>query len=498
MVVSEDCPVILEARDIVKVYPDGVRALDGVSLRLYSGMVHAVLGENGAGKTTLMRILYGEIRPTRGQLFVCGRPVRFRGTVDAIRNGIAMVYQHPRMVPTLTVWENMALYFNSAHVPLSEARSNLEKAEEMTGFHVPLDERVEDLPLGAVQRAEILRSLAAGARVLILDEPTTNLTPLEVEGLFRAIKRMKEEGIAIAYITHRLPEVKEIAEKVTVLRRGKMVASELDPSRVTLNELARLMVGELPAEAARKAVEAKGQPILELEGIRARGRLELVVDRLVVREGEILGVAGVEGNGQEELVGVIVGLLKPEAGRVRVLGAEGPLPTNRFLTGGGAFVPGDRKKALLTGFTVAENLAFLVYTHSGPLLLTPGRLASLYERIASEYKVKAESPWTPVESLSGGNQQKLLVGSQLFLRPKLLVAVNPTRGLDVATTRYVRNLIAGLAGEGAGVLLVSSDLDEIMELSDRIAVIHRGRITGVLDRAEATPERLGVLMGGGA
>ena len=491
-----ECRVLLEARGIVKVYPDGVKALDGVDFQLLPGEVHALLGENGAGKTTLMRILYGEIRPTRGEILLCGAPLRLRGTRDAIRNGIAMVYQYPRLVPTLTVRDNIELYLHSAGVPRGEVMERLRSAMELTGLEVPLEERVEDLPLGARQRAEILRAIAAGARVLILDEPTTNLTPGEVEGLFRAIRRMKERGISVVYITHRLPEVEEIADTVTVLRRGRVVASRLDPRRVPREELIRYMVGDLPPPPPRSSSRSPGAPVLVLEKVEAVGRVRLWVERLEVREGEILGVAGVEGNGQDELVGVVTGLLPPRRGRVEVLGMRAP-STRAFLSRGGGFIPGDRRKALVLDMSVAENAAFLVYAHEGPQLLTPARLLGLYQRLAREYRVVAEGPWAPARSLSGGNQQKLLVGSQMLLRPRLLVAVNPTRGLDVATTAYVRSLIAGLADQGAGVLLVSSDLDEILELSDRVAVLYKGRIAGVLEAGEATRERIGSLMGGG-
>lgn len=485
---------LVEMIDIVKVYPDGVKALDGVTLRLYPGRIHAVLGENGAGKTTLMRILYGEIRPTRGVLLLEGRPVKFRGTMDAIRSGIAMIYQHPRLVPTLTVWENMILYFRSAGIPRGEVGERLERAGRLTGFEVPLDERVENLPLGARQRAEILRSIAAGARILVLDEPTTNLAPQEFEGLAKALNSVKREGLAVVYITHRLPEVRVVADTVTVLRRGKVMASELDPSRVSDEELAKLMVGDLPPRPPGRR-RSPGQPVLLIENLRVEGRVRVQVDRLEVRAGEIVGLAGVEGNGQEELVGAIVGYTPRVGGRVVVLGKENPTP-REYYKAGAAYIPGDRSEALTPSLSVAENLAFLRYAHGGPVILSFARLSRLFEEVAREYSIMAESPWTPAGSLSGGNQQKLLVASQLHMRPRLLLAVNPTRGLDVATTRYVRRLIAGLAEEGAGVLLVSSDLDEILEVSDRIAVISRGRITGILPASEATPERVGLLMGG--
>ncbi|MCE4600136.1 MAG: ABC transporter ATP-binding protein [Desulfurococcales archaeon] len=491
---SVETPIV-EMKNIVKVYPDGVKALDGVSLRLYRGMVHALLGENGAGKTTLMRILYGEIKPSRGEIYVDGEPVRFHTPIDAIRKGIAMIYQHPRMVPTLTIGENIDLYFDSAGIPPEERQERLKRAEEVTGFHIPLDSRVEDSPIGVLQRAEIVRSLAAGSRVMILDEPTTNLTPLEVEGLFKAIDRMKTNGVAIVYITHRLPEIERIADIVTVLRKGRVVASEVPRESLTREELARLMVGEIP-QPARRTERKIGKPIVKIKSLRARKRIQLAIEELEVREGEILGVAGVEGNGQEELVYSILGVIEPEAGTVELLDKRVQGPSD-FLARGGAYVPGDRTKALVSWFSIAENLAFLVYAHEGPSFMPPTMLSRLYAEIRDAFKIVAKSPWAPVATLSGGNQQKLLVGSQLYLKPRVIVAVNPTRGLDVATTRYVRNLLVEYASKGAAVILVSSDLDEILEVSDRIIVLYKGRVSGELAREEATPERLGVLMGGG-
>ncbi len=487
---------IVELKRIVKIYPDGVKALDGVDLRLYPGIVHAILGENGAGKTTLMRILYGEIRPTRGEIIVEGERIKLKSTVDGIRKGIAMIYQHPRLVPSLTVWENILLYFESAGIPYGEIKERLRRASIITGFTAPLEERVEELPIGVKQRVDILRGIAAGAKVLILDEPTTNLSPLEVEGLMKAIRGMKKEGIAIAYITHRLPEVLEIADIVTILRKGRVVASEENPRELGSEGLAKLMMGEVLKPEEKKARTPHGE-ILSIRKLRSKGKIEVFIEELNLRAGEILGIAGVEGNGQEELVAAIIGYAPRLEGEVRVLGVENP-SISEFYRSGGAYIPGDRTKALALYFSVAENLAFLRYGHGGPSLLTPSRLIGLFREVAEDYNVVAGSPWAPVRSLSGGNQQKLLVGSQLHMKPRLLIAVNPTRGLDIATTRYVRSLISDLASKGAGVLLVSTDIDEILELSDRIAVISRGRISGILSPEEATPERIGILMGGGS
>ncbi|MCE4622626.1 MAG: ABC transporter ATP-binding protein [Desulfurococcales archaeon] len=493
---EETTKPLIELRSIVKIYPDGVKALQRVSLKVYPGEVHALLGENGAGKTTLMRILYGEIKPTSGDILIEGRPAKFNTPLDAIREGISMIYQHPRMVPTLTIMENIDLYFDNAGIPRDERKRRLYEAQELTGFDIPYNLLVEDASLGVLQRAEIVRSIAAGSRVLILDEPTTNLTPIEVEGLFKAIRNMKKKGISVIYITHRLPEVKEIADTVTVLRKGKVVKGAMPIHSVSMEELARLMVGELPKPTAKQSYR-KNKKIIEIKNLIVEGRIALRINKLELYEGEILGIAGVEGNGQDELVKAILGILKPKQGEVKLLGERVKGPRD-FLLRGGAYVPGDRTKALVQWFSIAENLAFLIYAHSGPNLLTPGKLASTYEMIRRQYNVVAQSPWSQISTLSGGNQQKLLVGSQLSLNPRVLLAVNPTRGLDVATTNYVRSLLIKYASKGTGVLLVSSDLDEILEISDRILVLYKGRIAGELSREEATPERIGVLMGGGS
>lgn len=487
---------LVELEDIVKIYPDGVKALQGVSLRIYPGEVHALLGENGAGKTTLMRILYGEIKPSKGSIVVDGKKVRFHTPLDAIRTGISMIYQHPRMVPTLTIKDNIDIYLENARVPRGERSERLREAQQLTGFTIPYNHVVEDVPLGVLQRSEIVRSIAAGSRVLILDEPTTNLTPIEVMGLFNAIRNMKRRGISVIYITHRLPEVMEIADTVTVLRKGKVVKGQIPVRTVTMDELARLMVGELPKPSLKQSHKTRNK-LLEINNLVVEGRITLRIEKLELYGGEILGVAGVEGNGQEELVKSILGLLEPVMGEVKLMGERIKDPRD-FFQRGGAYVPGDRSKALVQWFSIADNLAFLLYAHGGPILLTPGKMTSTFEAIRGQYNIVAQSPWSRISTLSGGNQQKLLVGSQLGLNPRVLLAVNPTRGLDVATTNYVRNLLVERASKGTGIILVSSDLDEILEISDKIIVLYKGRVAGEVLRGEATPDRIGVLMGGGA
>ncbi len=486
---------LVSMRGITKVYPDGVKALDGVDFDLYPGEVHSLLGENGAGKTTLMRILYGEIRPTSGRILVEGREVRWRGPWDAIRAGIAMVYQHFRLVETLTVEENLLIYLSSLGLGRAEARRRIGEAMERLGLEVPLDAVVGDLPMGVRQRVEILKAISGGARVLILDEPTSNLTPLEVEALFGVIERLKSMGVSVVYITHKLWEVTRISDRITVLRRGRVVAT-LRNEGVSEEELARLMVGELAEQAASGRRGRPGRPALVVRNLRVVvGGVERVKGvSLTVREGEILGVAGVAGNGQEELVAAILGLLKPVEGEVLLWGRPVRSPRDFYRLGGGV-IPGDRSQVLAAEMSVGENAAFIYYTGSNKLPLTPGEMARLYEEIRDRFQLVAPGPWAPVGRLSGGNQQKVVVGSEVLRGPRMLVAVNPTQGLDVATTRFVRRLLSDLASRGVAVLLVSADLDEVLELSDRVVVMSGGRVTGELARGEATPEKVGVLMG---
>ncbi|MCE4612143.1 MAG: ABC transporter ATP-binding protein [Desulfurococcales archaeon] len=489
---------LVEMRGIVKVYPDGVKALDKVDFDLAEGEVHALLGENGAGKTTLMRILYGEIRPTSGMIIVRGKEARWRGPWDAIKAGIAMVYQNFRLVDALTVRENLLIYLSSLGVSRSEAESRIMSVAEDLGLSIPMEARVEDLPMGVRQRVEIVKALSGGARVLILDEPTSNLTPLEAEGLFRLIEKLKKRGVGIVYITHKLREVMSIADRVTVLRKGRVVGRSVRGDRFFSEEkLASLMVGEVLAPQ-RSLGEPGKDEVLRVESLTVESGEGVIRVRDVsfkVVAGEIVGVAGVAGNGQEELVEAIIGVRKPSKGSVYVNGVR-VRSARDFYRAGGGFIPGDRVRALAHELSVADNAAFIYYTGSRAILMTPSRVKQLFHRLVREFGLKAMSPSTPVGRLSGGNQQKVLVGSEFLRGFRVLVAVNPTQGLDVATTAFVRDLIVKASREGVGVLLVSTDLDEVLELSHRILVMSGGRVVGELRRGEASPERVGVLMGG--
>ncbi|BAN91093.1 ABC transporter ATP-binding protein [Aeropyrum camini] len=492
---SGDAGLAVAMRGIVKVYPDGVKALDNVDFTLRAGEVHALLGENGAGKTTLMRILYGEIKPTEGEIYVWGRKVSWRGPWDAIRNGIAMVYQQFRLVESMAVEENIAIYLSSLGLGRSEARRRTLETAERLGLEIDLGKTVAELPMGARQRVEIIKALSGGAKVLILDEPTSNLTLLEAEKLFSTLRLLRDMGVSVVYITHKLSEVLRVADRVTVLRRGRVSAVIEDVGRTSEEELARLMVGTLPPPTSRPPGKV-GRKLLSVS------KVSVVVDgvervrevSIEVREGEIVGIAGVAGNGQEELVDAIIGLRRPVRGSIEVQGRRIEKSLDFYRAGGG-YIAGDRGKVLAMDYSVAENIAFLYYTASKTLLLRRSKLEDLFRGLVERFRLVARSPWTPVGRLSGGNQQKVIVGSEVLRGFKLLVAVNPTQGLDIATTSFVRNILSELARQGAGILLVSTDLDEILELSDRIYVMSGGRVTGVPERGQATPEKLGVLMG---
>lgn len=492
---------LIEMRNITKIYPDGVKALDNVNFTLYPGEVHALLGENGAGKTTLMRILYGEVQPTKGEIIVDGERIPgFKGTWEAITRGIAMVYQQLRLIPTLTVEDNIRLYLDNVS-RLRRKKINVKEAIlngiSMSGFDIPLQDIVENIPLGVRQRVEIVKALSGGARVLILDEPTSNLTPLEARALFNSIKRLKKHGVSVVYITHKLWEVFEIADRITVMRQGRVVAS-LPADKAVEEELAALMIGDREVLSSRGARRKRntGDTVLSVDDVWVRnndGIVKVKGVRFTVRSGEIVGIAGVAGNGQEELVEAIIGLRRPSKGSIMILG-EQVRNTKEFYLKGGGLIAGDRRLGLALDMSIAENIAMLYYSHTKSILLSWSNVKKLFESLRKDLKLAASNMHTRIGNLSGGNQQKVLVGVEIATNPKLVVAVNPTQGLDIATTRQVRNILDDMASKGAAVLLVSSDIDEILELSDRILVMSNGRITGELSRANVTPEKLGALM----
>ncbi|MFA4646059.1 ABC transporter ATP-binding protein [Pyrococcus kukulkanii] len=492
----------VEMRDIVKVYPDGVVALKGVNLTVEQGEIHGLLGENGAGKSTLMRILYGEIKPTRGTIKIFGEEVNFTGPWDAIKKGIAMVYQHFTLVPTFTVLENLYLAMLSLNpkVTIDEVEKMAKEKMKELNFEVPLNEVVEELPVGVQQRVEILKALLSNAKILILDEPTSVLTPIETEDLFRTLRKLKESGITVIFITHKLREVKEITDRVTVLRRGEVVGVA-ETSKVSERDLARMMVQRDVVMEITKKPPTPGEVLLKVEDLWVkddRGLDAVKGVSLEVRAGEIVGIAGVQGNGQRELAEALAGIRVAEKGKITLLGEDiTNLPADERYKLGLAYVPDSRKVGLVYDMNIVENVVLTNLDRVTSTRRILWRKASeLAGRIVKEFEVLVPSLNTPVKHLSGGNQQKIMVGREIIREPKVFIVSEPTQGLDVGATEFIRKTILKLRDEGKAILLISTDLDEILQLSDKIAVIYEGRIMAFDKSEEFTLEKLGLLMGG--
>lgn len=496
---------LLSAQRITKIYPDGTVALTDVDFQVQPGEVHGLLGENGAGKTTLTKIISGLLPPTAGRMVWKGRGVRFSSPREALRAGIGMVHQHFALVGPFTGLENIALGAEGGGLLLpmrAEAiRRRVEELMAASGLQAPLDLPVEELPVGVQQRLEILKMLFREVDLLILDEPTAVLTPQEVDELFPILRRLAQQGKSVVFITHKLREILAVTDRVTVLRRGRVVAVRETPD-TTVEELAQLMVGEAVVAQARRAARPPGEVVLRVQDLRVpgpAGRPAVNGVSFEVRAGEILALAGVQGNGQSELVEALVGL-RPWEGEVELSGRSlrGKSPA-QIAALGLAHIPEDRHAlGLVLDFNVVENA---VLGRLQPFLDPVGgvrwrKARRFAQDLLARFSVQARGVRTPARSLSGGNQQKLVVGRELSKSPKLLVANQPTRGLDVAATRYIRDLILRLRDEGLAILLVSADLDEIFELADRVAVMYNGTFTGVLPTEAVDRERIGLLMGG--
>jgi simple sugar transport system ATP-binding protein len=498
--------VKLELRGITKRFPS-VIANENVDLTVEPGQIHALLGENGAGKTTLMNVLYGLYKQDEGEILVDGSPVAFRDPGDAIKAGIGMVHQHFMLVPVFTVTENVMLGVESTRGPLkildtATARARVLEISDRHNLHVDPDALVEDLPVGVRQRVEIIKTLYRRSNLLILDEPSAVLTPQETEELFGIMRSLQAGGTSIIFITHKLNEVLEIADRITVLRRGKVVGSAI-PAEATQQSLAQMMVGRPVELEVEKGPARPAEPVLEIAGLAVRddrGHLAVRDLDLVVHAGEIVAVAGVQGNGQTELVEAITGLRRPAGGSIRIAGREIHPNPRRIFEAGVAHVPEDRlEEGLVPAFTIAENLCLNTYYlkpfADGVRLHRDAILASATELVA-QFDVRTPSVFNEAANLSGGNQQKVIVARE-FSRPiRLLVAAQPTRGLDVGSIEYIHRRVVEKRDEGTAVLIVSTELDEVLALGDRIAVMYQGRIVAILDPAEATPERLGLYMGG--
>jgi ABC-type uncharacterized transport system ATPase subunit len=498
--------VRLELRGITKRFGSLV-ANDHIDLVIEPGQIHALLGENGAGKTTLMNVLYGLLHPDEGEIVVDGRPVSFRSPGDAIKAGIGMVHQHFMLVPVFTVAENVTLGVERTRglglLDRRRTRRDVLELSERYGLNVNPDAQTETLPVGTQQRVEIIKALLRDASVLILDEPTSVLTPGETEDLFRVIRELKAGGRSIVFISHKLKEVQAIADTVTVIRRGRVVGER--PPTATDAELAALMVGRQVELTVSKGPARPGETVLDVRGISAiddHGQAALKDVSFQVRAGEILGVAGVQGNGQTELCEALIGLRPVLAGSVLLDGKDlaHTSPRDRLRAGFG-YVPEDRQEdGLVPDFSVAENLVLDVYDRppfASGLGLNLNAISANAKTLVDEFDVRTPSAELPVGTLSGGNQQKVILAREMSRKLRVLLASQPTRGLDVGSIEFVHRRIVSERDQGVAVLIVSSELDEIYALADRIAVMYEGKI--VAFRPPSVPvEELGLLMAGAA
>ncbi|WP_227765366.1 ABC transporter ATP-binding protein [Zhaonella formicivorans] len=495
---------LVEMRQITKSFP-GTLANDRVDFTAYPGEIHALLGENGAGKSTLMSILTGLYRPDSGQVFVKGQEVVFRSPKDAINAGIGMVHQHFRLVKPFTVAENVILGLKGAlFLNVKEIEQSITAISQKFGLGVEPQAKVWQLSVGEQQRVEIIKMLYRGTDILILDEPTAVLTPQEVRELFKTLRNMADSGCAVIFITHKMHEVMEFADRITVLRGGKSTASLLK-KETNSQELARLMVGRELNTARKNVSKTCGQDVvLELQGVCAlndKGRQALSNLCLELRSGEILGIAGVAGNGQRELSEVITGLRNVTSGSIKLLGQDiTNKPVRDIIDAGVAFIPEDRTgTGLIPNLPVVDNIILKEYRSQNlgkGWLLDSKAIRHRAQQLVNDFAVKIPNIDCPVKLMSGGNLQKLLLARETSLQPKLVVAVYPVRGLDIGATDAIHDLLIAEKNKGAAVLMISEDLEEIYKLADRVAVMYEGEFMGVLPIEEADLEEIGLMMAG--
>lgn len=499
--VAADGIPFLQMRRISKAFAK-VRANDGISFQVDPGEVHALLGENGAGKSTLMNILYGLLRSDEGEILIRGKQVSFGSPRDAIRYGIGMIHQHFALVPTLTVAENVAIGLELTPGPMLRLNPVMQKMTDIgNNCGIRLDPRalVGDLPVGAQQRVEILKALCRGAQLIVMDEPTAVLTPTEARELFKILRQLKSEGRSVVLISHKLEEILDISDRVTVLRDGRVVGT-IATRDADRQSLARMMVGhDVSLGFARPPATTAQKPMLEVNNLVVAGHPGLRNVNLSVAAGEILGIAGVDGNGQTELAHAIAGLCVPERGSIAVNGDDFTrLSAKERARRALAYIPEDRHgMGVILDFTVADNFVLRRYrdfTRFG--LLSKARIADHAQGLCNEFGVKTPSLSSAMRKLSGGNQQRVVIAREISSRPKVVLAAHPTRGLDIGATEYVLKSMLELRAQGAAILYISGELEEILAISDRVAVMFEGEIRDILSGQDIDVDHIGLLMAG--
>jgi simple sugar transport system ATP-binding protein len=497
--------IVLEAKQITKQFP-GVLANDKVDFDLRHGEIHALLGENGAGKTTLMNIIYGLHKQESGEIKVDGKAITIHSPKDSINAGIGMVHQHFMLIPVFSVAENIMLGDETTRNGILNTKAVSERVHDLSkqyGLDIDPEALVGNLPVGVQQRVEIVKALYRNAKILILDEPTAVLTPQEAVDLFKIVHELTQRGVSVIFITHKLKEVLAIADRITVMRAGKVMGTTT-PAETSEAKLAAMMVGREVILTVEKESAKPGVEVLKVEGLKVRDMRGLETVRGVdfqVQAGEILGIAGVQGNGQTELVEALTGLRPSTAGRIWINTKDMTGKSPRPMTEAGvAHIPEDRQRhGLVLTYPVADNMVLNTY-YKRPFgihgMMQPKPIDENARTLIENFDVRTPSPYVPVKKLSGGNQQKVIVARELSRDVKLLIANQPTRGLDVGSIEYIHKEIIIMRDRGVAVLLVSAELDEIMALSDRIAVIYRGQIVTTVDAGKVTREQLGLWMAG--
>ncbi len=497
--------IVLEAKGITKQFP-GVLANDNVNFDLRKGEIHALLGENGAGKSTLMNLIYGLHRPDKGDVMVNGKTAAIHSPNDSIALGIGMVHQHFMLIPVFTVAENVMLgdeTVKRGSLDRNTVAAKINEISKQYGLDVDPNALVGSLPVGIQQRVEIVKTLYRNAEIVILDEPTAVLTPQEAEDLFRIMRDLTARGVSIIFITHKLKEVLAVADRITVMRAGRVINTVL-PSKTDSAQLANMMVGRQVILTVDKKDHEATEEVLKVEGLTVRDQRDLETVHNVsfsVRGGEVFGIAGVQGNGQTELSEALTGLRHPTGGKVFIGGNDVTGESPRVITETGlAHIPEDRQRhGLVLPYTVADNMVLCDYYHppfSQRGVLQPKALDENARKLISAFDVRTPSPFVNAGKLSGGNQQKVIVARELSRPVKLVIANQPTRGLDVGSIEYIHNEIIKMRDRGVAVLLISAELDEIMALSDRIAVMYRGLIVAIVETKKTTREQLGLWMAG--